>query len=465
MRAHLTLVSLIALSGCSTFQSSYQMPEAEPPAHPDAWKAGELAAIPATGDWVGAFEDPVLSALVSEALENNPDLAISAARVATSRAAAAAEYGSTLPSLNGVADTDWTSAVADINDKAFRTEGPGYGLTLAASWEPDLWGKLHSGVAASEADLAAIEADYEAARLSLAAGTAIAWFQLKDAVRQEQLAKQTLDARLHTLELTERRFRNGLTSALDVRLARSAVESAKASLISRKRSSGEARRAMEILLGRYPANELEAGGDFANLPEIEGAGDPTSLLARRPDIRAAEARIAAAGFRVEEARLTLRPSLSLSATLFSSNDDIIDIFDPAYLAGQIAASLTAPLYNGGRLQANIDAAEAQAQLYAASYVSDVLVAWQEVENALAADELLAEQLASQLRALEEARLAEDLAERQYRSGLTTIFELIDAQTRRINAESAVISVQSARAINRVRFHLALGGELPGETEN
>lgn len=460
MRAQITLVSIAVLAGCTTFQHKAEVPVIPTPEHPENWKSGELAPVPATGDWVSLLGDDTLTNLVSEAFANNPDLAISAASVEASRAAAAAQYGNKLPSINGSVGADWTSAVADINDNAVRSEGAGYGFNVGASWEPDFWGRIAAGIRAAEADLKASEADYQAAELSLAGGTAIAWFQLKDAIRQESLAGETLKARERTLELTERRFRNGLTAALDVRLSRSAVESAKAFLISRKRTTGEARRAIEVLLGRYPGNEIEISEGFSDLPDLVGAGDPTSLLARRPDIAGAEARIAAAGFRVETARLALRPSLSLTAALFSNNDDVADLLDPSYLAGQIASSLTAPIYNGGRLEANIKATEAQARIASASYVSTVLTAWQEVENAIAADELLALQLESQIRALEEARLAEDLAERQYQSGLSTIFNLIDAQTRRIDAESSVISAQSARAINRVRFYLALGGELP-----
>ncbi len=460
MRAQITLVSIIALTGCSTLQLKTETPVVPTPEHPAAWKTGELAPVPASGDWVSSLGDPTLTRLVAEALTNNPDLAVSAASVQASRAAAQAQYGNRLPSINGSAGTDWTSAVQDINDKAFRTEGSGFDFAVGASWEPDFWGRISAGIKAAEADLRASEADFQTAELSLAASTAISWFQLKDAIRQEALAEETLAARERTLQLTERRFRNGLSAALDVRLSRSAVESAKASLISRKRASGEARRAIEILLGRYPSNEIEVSDGFLDLPELEGAGDPTTLLARRPDIAGAEARIASAGFKVETARLALRPSLSLSGRLFSSNDDLPDLFDPSYLAGQVAASLTAPIYNGGALKANIRAAEAQAKIASSSYVGTVLRAWQEVENAIAADSLLAQQLTSQLRALEEARLAESLAERQYQSGLSTIFDLIDAQTRRINAQSGVISAQSARAINRVQFHLALGGELP-----
>ncbi len=460
MRAQLTIVSLIALTGCSTFQTVPFTPEIPQPERPADWQSGELAPIPQTGDWITGFNDPILTDLIAEALENNPSLAISAASVELARANAAAQYGASLPSLGAGLDADYTSAVADVNDNAVRNDSPGFGASLGASWEPDLWGRIAAGVSATEAEYEATLADFEAAQLSLAGSTAIAWFQLKDAARQVALALETLDARERTLSLTERRFRNGLSGALDVRLARSAVETAKAALISREQGMGEARRSLEVLLGRYPANELTVSEGFTELPVLTGEGDPTSLLARRPDIRAAEVRIAGSGFRVEAARQALKPSLSLSASLFTSNDDLADLFDPSYLAGQIAASLTAPLYNGGRLKANIEAAEAQAEISSAQYVSTVLTAWQEVENALAADSFLARQVESQARALEEAEQAENLAERQYQSGLSTIFNLIDAQSRRINAEASLISAQSARAINRVRFHLALGGELP-----
>jgi NodT family efflux transporter outer membrane factor (OMF) lipoprotein len=459
MRATLTLAGLLAFSGCASLQHQPEAMLPPSPERPVSWGTGETAPVPPVGNWISGFGDPVLSGLVSEALENNPGLSATYARVKAARATALATYGRSLPSLNGGADASWSSSVIDVNDKAIRNEAPSLGLSLGASWEPDLWGRIANGVAAADADLSASESDLAAAQLSLAARTAIAWIQLNDAVRQEALAEETLAARERTLRLTERRFRNGLTAALDVRLSRSTLESAKASLSSRQQRAGEARRAIEVLLGRYPANELEAVTNEYTLAPIIGAGDPTSLLSRRPDIAAAEARISASGFRVDQARLALRPSLSLSASLFTSNADLKDVLDPAFLAGRIASSLTAPLYNGGALKANIEAADAQAQIASANYVSAVLTAWQEVENSLAADEYLQEQVSSQVRALEEARLAENLAERQYQNGLSSIFNLIDAQTRRINAQGSLISVQTSRAINRVQFHLALGGEL------
>ncbi|MEZ5947196.1 MAG: TolC family protein [Hyphomonas sp.] len=184
------------------------------------------------------------------------------------------------------------------------------------------------------------------------------------------------------------------------------------------------------------------------------------MLSRRPDIAAQEARVEAAGLRAEQARLAMLPSLRFTASAGNTSTDIGDVFDPELIAARLIGGLTLPLFHGGRLDAQRDAAVAQAESAVANYASAALSAWSEVENALAADTLLATQEDAQSRSLEEAKLAEELAERQYTSGTITIFNLIDAQTRRITAESQLISVRSSRAANRISYHLALGGGLP-----
>ena len=465
MRASLTLAGIMSLSGCAYLQPTMDPVDHTLPDAPMDWVEEEQTVdIPPSGDWLAGFNDPALTTLVDEALENNPSLSVSLLNVKLSRASAADVFGTSLPQVNASTNAGWSSSVADVNDSPFRNESPSFGLSLSASWEPDFWGRIDAQIASAEATLAATEFDLQTAQLSVAANAAIAWFQLKDAVRQEALALENLTARERTQTLTERRFRNGLTGALDVRLARSSVESAKASLLQRKQASGEARRALEVLLGRYPSNELDVSLAPVELAPLSGAGDPTSLLSRRPDIKAAEARIMAAGFDIYAARMALRPALSLSSTLSSNNDDLIDVLDPSYWAANLISSITAPIYAGGRLKANVEIIETRAEITAAQYVSATLTAWQEVENAIAADALLEEQVLSQARALEEAELAEGLAEREYQSGVSTIFNLIDAQTRRINSEASLISAQTARTVNRVRFHLALGGDLPADPE-
>jgi len=267
-------------------------------------------------------------------------------------------------------------------------------------------------------------------------------------------------ARQRALELTERRFSRGLATALDVRTARSTLASADANVASRELASGNAIRRLEILLGRYPAGLIKGDAPLPELPPIGPAGVPSDVLSRRPDVAAAEARLVAAGLRAEQARLALRPSLTLTARGSTSEDVIGEALDPSRLAAQLISNLSAPIFTGGALQAERDAAQARAETATENYVTTVLTAWNEVEDTLAADGLLALQEDAQLLALKEARLAEELGERQYANGLISIFNLIDLQTRRLTAEGSVISARSARASNRVRYHLALGGGTP-----
>ncbi|MEO0786894.1 MAG: TolC family protein, partial [Pseudomonadota bacterium] len=314
-----------------------------------------------------------------------------------------------------------------------------------------------AGVDISEADLLLAETDLASARLSVASQTAIAWINLNAAVAQRDVAEATLQARQRTANLTERRFSRGLSTALDVRLARSALAGAEASIAAREQAVGEAARSLEILLGRYPSAEVTAPATLPGLSEIVPLSSPALLLSRRPDIAAAETRVVQAGLRAEQARLALLPSLNITAALGTNSDDISNTFDPSFIAANALANLTQPLYAGGQLTARADAFLERIEIALASYASVTLTAWREVEDALAADNFLFIQEDAQKRALEEAAFAEDLAERQYQNGLVSIFNLIDAQTRRLNAESSLVTARSNRAVNRIQYYLALGG--------
>lgn len=433
---------------------------AQAPDAPAEWAASGVAGKAPEGDWLTQFNDPVMVSLVSEALAHNPSLQSRAAAVRAAEAATRTARSAGRPSLNASLTATETSTGYKTATGTDRTNTELYGVGLDASWELDLWGRIGASVNAAEADYSASEADLAAAELSLAAQTAIAWISLNEALAQEQVAEATYDARDRVRLLTERRFQRGLAEALDVRTARSAVASAEATIAARRQVSGEAARRLEALLGRYPAAEIAAPAEIPVLGPLAPEGNPALLLSRRPDIAAAEARIEAAGMRAEAARLAMLPSFGLTATAGTSESDLADAFDPQLIAARLIASLVAPIFTGGRLDAQRDAAIAQAEAAVSNYASTVIAAWQEVENALAADDYLAAQEEAQGRSLEEARLAEDLAERQYTSGTITIFNLIDAQTRRLNAESLVVSARANRAANRISYHLALGGGLP-----
>lgn len=456
------ILSATFLSACSTVSGGGGVDYlAGAPTGPDSWTTTDQAGVADTGDWISSFNDPSLTGFVKEALKANPTLEAQAAAVEAFRQQARSTYGRSLPSVSASGSAGYNSLVfEDLFEEPQRSEDPSFGLGLDASWEPDLWGRLGAGIDAARADLAASEADLAAARLSVAANTANAWLNLHAARAQLDVAEQTLEARGRVVTLTERRFGRGLSTALDVRLARSSYAQAEADIAFRTQRTGESARLLETLIGRYPANAIETESSAPELDELVIGGDPAALLARRPDIAGAEARVAAAGLRADQARLALRPSLRLSASVGTSDDEFENIFDPDYIAGQILGSLVQPIFNGGSLRADRDAAIAFARQAAANYASSALNAWREVEDAIAADGFLELQEDAQARALEEAVFAEDLAFRQYQNGLVSIFNLIDAQTRRLNAESALISARTNRAVNRVNYHLALGGGLP-----
>ncbi len=458
------VLGFLALGACSSVPSVPSLsgqPEAIFPVAPDApevWAASGVAGETPKTDWLSQFDDEKLVALVNEALSANPSIRSQFYAVEATRAQARSTYGRTLPSLSGSASAGGTSNYIESIDS--RVDDTTFGVGLDLSWDIDLWGRLRAGINAAEADLVASEADLASARLALAAQTASAWFDLNAALAQERVAVETFEARSRALELTERRLSRGLASALDVRTARTTQASAEASIAAQRQASQNASRRLEILLGRYPSAELDALAELPELSAIPPSGNPTLLLTRRPDIAAAEARVMAAGLRAEQARLAMLPSLRLTGSVSTTETDISDALDPTRVAARLIAGLAAPIFNGGSLDADRDAAVASARAAVENYAATTLTAWREVEDALAADTLLALQEDAQFRALEEARLAEELATRQYTNGLVSIFNLIDSQTRRLSAESSLISARSARASNRVSFHLALGGGLP-----
>ena len=462
MKTETAILGAALLTGCASLEA-FQAGEFEAlpvaPDAPEAWAAAGVAGEAETGDWLSGFNDPTMAALVDEALENNYSLA---AQVATLRAAAAdadAERGNLLPFISGSVSGGGNRSVFEaMNGDAIENDSGTFGLGINASWEADLWGRLAKGVDIQDANVAIAAADLEAARLSIATQTAIAWINLNAAIAQERVAEATLEARTRVTELTERRFARGLSTALDVRTARSSLAGAEATIAAQRQATGEAARRLEVLLGRYPRAEIDGPSTLPMLDPIERVSSPTLLLSRRPDIAASEVRVVQAGLRAEQARLALFPSLNITASISTdSSDDIAQAFDPAFIAARAVASLTQPLYAGGQLTARADAFIERAEFSLASYASAVLAAWREVEDALAADTFLAIQEDAQARALEEAAFAEELAERQYQNGLVSIFNLIDSQTRRLTAEANLVSARANRATNRVQYYLALGG--------
>lgn len=461
-------VALLAILTASCASVDQELLDAQLPGAPSAWTADGNVGDAPTGDWVAAFNDAVLRSLISEAVENNNDLLAAAANLEQARAGARITLSNQLPTI-GANFSAGRNAIVTNPTAAAEAGGSGgtqssrlyinnFSLGGNLRWEIDLWGRLTDETRASYKDAKAAYADLAGARLSIAARVSQAWFALIEARQQRELAERDTEARERNLRVTERRYDRGVSSSLDVRLSRSALGSSQANLALRQRLESEASRALEVLLGRYPAAELEAVESLPVLPPLEGAGAPGEILARRPDLIAAEARMEAAGLRSRAARKQFLPQLTFTAQAGTSGPDISDLLDPRRLAGNFANGLFQPLFQSGRLIANSKRARAVAEAALYNYAQTVLTAYQEAENAIAAESLLETREDALRLAYEEAAAAEELTERRYNSGAATIFNLLDAQTRRISAESQYIQAQQQRVSNRVQLYLAIGGD-------
>ncbi len=405
--------------------------------------------------WLRQFDSPEMQAAVREAAGGNKGLQAAAARMRQARFRAVRSGASLLPEVEATGQARQTGTYAD---KQWDRKGD-YSLGLAAVWEVDVWGRVNDAVTAAQQEAGAAQHDFAAARLSLSAAVARAWCNLAEAEQQLQLGRRTVESFQRNLKSVDRAFDLGVASgtALDVRLGRSGLATAEANVASRERSVDEARRSLEELLGRFPAGAVAAG---ARLPKLKGAL-PTylrsDLLLRRPDIRAADMRVAAALRSEAAARKALLPSVRLTTALRAASEEWRELLDLRRLTLSLAASLAQPVFAGGRLRVDIAISGAQREELAAEYAATALRAFREVETAVAASGYLDAQIAALRTAAVEAEAAVALASSQYEKGLGDFLRLLESQRRAFDGASGLLRAENARLQNRIDLGLALGG--------
>lgn len=420
-----------------------------------AERAAELNASPAA-TWLDDLSSAEMSQLAREALAGSPDLQIVEAQYRAARWRARGSFGSNLlPSLSiGVDGSRREEPIANSNER-LRTEF--MTSNVVASWEIDLWGRLTSRALASDLSADAAEEDLNGARLSVAGQASRAWVDLIEAQQLLALAQEDLQTRERALDLTQRRYDAGIATSLALRTARSQVASARAFEAQAQDSLLITSRRLQGIMGRYPDGTLRAEGALPELSALAAAGAPEDLLERRPDVLASENRMRAAGFRMHEARAAMLPRLTLTGSAGNSGGSLDSIDDSADMISNLVAGLTMPIFQGGALFSESRATVADRRAAAADYVRTSISAWSEVEGAISADQSLEVREAQFAIAADEAREAQSLAEREYSRGVATLFELIDAYTRRIDAERGLITARAARVSNRITYHVALGG--------
>ena len=460
MRTVLSILSLAA-AGCAA------APAVNPPdvdvTLPEAWSAGPAGTAAADTLWWRAFNDETLSGLVADALARNHNLQASAARVRAAAARARIAGAPLYPDAGGRASGSRRKQnfiglpIPGSGNGVLTSTSSSFGLSLDVSWELDLWNRLGAGASAALADVQAARADHNGARLSLSGQTVKAWFAAVEAHRQVELSEATVENFRTSSEVVRERYRRGLRHALDLRRALSSLAGAEAVLQQHRLVFGATCRQLEVLLGRYPAAALRPGVTLPELPEAIPAGLPADLVARRPDLVAAERRLAASYARYTQARRALYPRISLTGSAGTSTRDLENLLDGDFSVWNLAGNILQPLFQGGRIRGGIQLAASQSEQAVSAYVQSVLSAYAEVETALAAETLLAKRQSALETATEQALAARRLAEDRYAGGLADLNTMLDAQRGAYASESQLIAVRRQRLENRVNLHLALGG--------
>ena len=415
---------------------------------PPAFKAAGGMAAPVADRWLASFNDPALSALVDEALRFNADLQGAAARVEQAAGYVKVAGASLLPEIGVFA----TGSGASSN-----SSGGLNGIWLNASLELDIWGRVRYGQAAAQQQAAATEAMFAYARQSLAAMVAKSWFLATEAGLQRTIVQDMLRSSESMLRLAQDRLRIGNGNEQDVAATRASVGSYRDALRQIELAREQALRALELLLGRYPAAEVAVAQSLSTMPPPVPAGVPSELLERRPDVIAAERQVAAAFNRVGEARAAQLPRISLTAGLNSISSDVVVLQDRDNPAWGLGANLIAPLYQGGALRAQVEIRTAEQKQAVAAYASAGQRAFGEVEGALSAENALRDREAILEATVRDNGRALELVQIQYRVGSTDQRAVEQRQLALYSARTTLLRVQTERLAQRVNLHLALGG--------
>ena len=411
--------------------------------------------------WWESFNDNRLDSIVMMAFNKNYSLMSATAALEAAEAQVTIAGSGLFPSigLSGSASRREQSLVTFPPQIRNVITNPAntYGVSANVSWEIDLWGKARSARSAAVANFEASEADYEGFRLSLAAQTIKGWFAAIEAQKQFELARSNLESYQYSQERIFARYQRGIRSSLDYRLTNSGMATAEYQMIQRQQIKELSVRQLEVVLGRYPSVQMEVSKNLPLQLEEIPSGIPADILSRRPDIISAERKLAAAECNVWAAKAALFPSISLTGSYGTSTNDLAEILNPDFTVWSLAANVLQPIFQGGRLAANVTVNEAMQKQAFAAYANTVLKAYSEIETILSNEQFYLQQEKALTIAANEAQASLDLAEDRYYKGLIGIITLLDSRRTANNAKSQLLSVKRQRVENRVDFYVALGG--------
>lgn len=450
------VLAALLLAGCATVPpiDPAALPAA-PPAFKEAdsrWTTVAPAEAQPRGTWWKAFADPVLDGLIDQATRGNTSIQVAAARLAQARA------------LVRSAQAD-RSVQVGVGAGAVRQTDPQLGgrpVTLLSAgadlgYEVDLFGRLARTTDAAALDAQAREALLESTRLLVQANVAQTYFTIRALDNERALVRATLVAYHDTLRLTERRFQAGDVAELDVARVTSEVAATESDALALDRARAELEHALAVLIGEVASRFQLASADWTAAVPLIPPGVPSTVLARRPDVSAAQRSMLAAQARVGVANAAWFPNLLLTGSAGYASPELGDLFKWSARAWSVGALLSLPIFDGGRREAGVQNAQAELEAALATYREQILVAFKDVEDQLSSLRLLDDQAAAQARAVAAADRATMLSNSRYRNGLVSQLELLDAQRSELRNRRQALQVRSAQYQATVALIRALGG--------
>ncbi len=461
-RARLATVLAVAMLGAGCASYSGIEPQSKIAAAPDAaLTAGSPGAQWPAGDWWQSFKDPVLDRLVGRALANQPTLRIAQARVRRAQADVAAASAELMPSL----DTNESAVRQRFSANGYFPAPIGGGTytvyqgTLDFHYEFDFWHKNRDALEAALSAAGAAQADADAARLVLASGIASTYFQLRYALEQSAIAHEALDRRQQLLKLTQDRTASGLESEVSVRQAQAEVEQAQVDIVGADRTVQLLRNQLAALLGAGPQATADTGRraghglHTATLPHVV----PADLLGRRPDIAASRARVEAAAARIGVAKAQFMPNINLAASLGLQSIDLGTLLTGNSRLFSFGPALSLPIFEGGRLRANLKASDAEYDIAVEQYNQAVIDAVREAADAITNYRHATHALAPEDAAVDATRQAYQLTLSRYKSGLNNYLSVLIAENKLLERRSARAQLAARQVASLIDIYKALGG--------
>ncbi|NDY74132.1 NodT protein [Desulfobacter hydrogenophilus] len=461
----LIFIFITLFTGCKAVGPDYKPPDLFPEGSWHAPMQKGVTQAPAASEelaqWWTVLDDPVLTDLISRAVQNNLDVKLALARIRQYRLLKGIEEADRLPTVNASGGASWTGT---SNEDGTGTVLKTYSAGLDASWEIDLFGRIQRSIEAADASLSAQQEALRDTLISLVGDLADSYIDVRTAQIRLDVVRQNIDSQTESFQLTQWQYQAGLTDELDVHQARYSLESAKAQIPALESVLSEAMNRVAVLSGLAPGTLHKSLASPTPLPTLPGTiavGLPADALRRRPDIREAEYELIAQTAQVGVATADLYPELTLSGSIgmdaLSPAELFDNILDPSHWARSLAASLSHTLFDAGSIRKNIEVQNSLQEQALIQYESAILSALEEVENALLAYAKEQTRLEHLTIAAEQALAAEDLAKKKYESGLIDFNTVLTSQQTVLSYQSDLATSRGTCVSNLITLYKVLGG--------